>query len=264
MNSLTRPTRITLGINGAPTAAEHKAWDYTRLSTYTFCAADPINSSDPTGENYNVIFDEKNKTVTIAAKFFAFDGDADAANKSASFWNGQSGHFTYKYNGTEYSVAFDLSVETVSESIFSDRLASKPDVKSPEDVARLRNNTLQREMRSYTQLTGDQGVNTFMVTDDMTPFRDNTSMDVTGTTNSGISIVVDAKYADLRTPMHEMGHTLGLGHNQNGLMSPSQNDYTNFNKIYSGDIKIIIRNAIKGKPAKYAGVSAGIGFPFWH
>ena len=63
MNSLTRPTRITLGINGAPTAAEHKAWDYTWLSPYTFCAADPINSSDPTGENIYRYDKESGKVI---------------------------------------------------------------------------------------------------------------------------------------------------------------------------------------------------------
>ena len=41
--------RFLAPLTGRFDSPDPKAWDYTWLSPYTFCAADPINNSDPTG-----------------------------------------------------------------------------------------------------------------------------------------------------------------------------------------------------------------------
>ena len=41
--------RFLAPLTGRFDSPDPKAWDYTWLSPYVFCAADPINSSDPTG-----------------------------------------------------------------------------------------------------------------------------------------------------------------------------------------------------------------------
>jgi RHS repeat-associated protein len=42
--------RFLAPLTGRFDSPDPKAWDYTWLSPYTFCAADPINNSDPTGK----------------------------------------------------------------------------------------------------------------------------------------------------------------------------------------------------------------------
>ena len=155
--------------------AHVKPWN----SPYAFCGGDPINYVDEMGNDYNVKFDEENKTVTISAKYFAYESDADAANGAASFWNGQTNKFSFEYKGTTYSVVFDLSVEVVSEDVFSNKLSERPDISS-NDKVKLRNNVLRNVMNKYSSVNGDQGVNAFLTVDSMTPFeergisRDNT------------------------------------------------------------------------------------------
>lgn len=43
--------RFLAPLTGRFDSPDPKAWDYTRLSPYTFCAAGPINNSDTTDMN---------------------------------------------------------------------------------------------------------------------------------------------------------------------------------------------------------------------
>ena len=238
--------------------AHVKPWN----SPYAFCGGDPINYVDEMGNDYNVKFDEENKTVTISAKYFAYESDADAANGAASFWNGQTNKFSFEYKGTTYSVVFDLSVEVVSEDVFSNKLSERPDISS-NDKVKLRNNVLRNVMNKYSSVNGDQGVNAFLTVDSMTPFEERgISRDNTGGTIEGKQILVGSEFAyarDFETGMHEIGHTLGLGHDKKGIMTPSFNDFGRCKEIYDGHIKTIIKNAITGKPIKQ-GARSGRGY----
>ena len=214
------------------------------------------------GNDYNVKFDEENKTVTISAKYFAYESDVDAAKGAASFWNGQSNKFSFEYNGTTYSVVFDLSVEVVSEDVFLNSLSEHPGISS-NDKVNLRNNVLRNVMNAYTLDKKDQGVNAFLTVDSMTPFEERgISRDNTGGTIEGKQILVGSEFAyarDFETGMHEIGHTLGLGHDKKGIMTPSFNDFGRCKEIYDGHIKTIIKNAITGKPIKQ-GARSGRGY----
>ena len=238
--------------------AHVKPWN----SPYAFCGGDPINYVDQTGNDYNVKFDDENKTVTISAKYFAYESDVDAAKGAASFWNGQSNKFSFEYNGTTYSVVFDLSVEVVSEDVFLNSLSEHPGISS-NDKVNLRNNVLRNVMNAYTLDKKDQGVNAFLTVDSMTPFEERgISRDNTGGTIEGKQILVGSEFAyarDFETGMHEIGHTLGLGHDKKGIMTPSFNDFGRCKEIYDGHIKTIIKNAITGKPIKQ-GARSGRGY----
>ena len=239
--------------------AHNKPWN----SPYSFCGGDPVNYVDQTGNDYNVKFDDENKTVTISAKYFAYESDVDAAKGAASFWNGQSNKFSFEYNGTTYSVVFDLSVEVVSEDVFLNSLSEHPGISS-NDKVNLRNNVLRNVMNAYTLDKKDQGVNAFLTVDSMTPFEERgISGDNTGATIEGKQILVgtELSYArDFETGMHEIGHTLGLGHSRAGIMTPSFRDWTRSKTTYKSDVKIMLKNAIKGVVPVYGGNKAGRGF----
>lgn len=119
-------------------------------------------------------------------------------------------------------------------------------------------------MNAYTLDKKDQGVNAFLTVDSMTPFEERgISGDNTGATIEGKQILVgtELSYArDFETGMHEIGHTLGLGHSRAGIMTPSFRDWTRSKTTYKSDVKIMLKNAIKGVVPVYGGNKAGRGF----
>ena len=60
---------------GLFTGQDKKAVDYASVSPYTYCAADPVNNIDPTGEDGVRIIDDKNKTITVRAVYFVVTED---------------------------------------------------------------------------------------------------------------------------------------------------------------------------------------------
>ena len=104
-----------------------------------------------------------------------------------------------------------------------------------------------------------------MTVDDITQFQDSNSQnESSGITQNGITIIVQSKYAnpkDSRTIIHEMGHTLGLVHDKNGLMAPNRDEYRNLH-LEKGHTEDIIKSAIEGKPKSEGGIEAGRGFFF--
>ncbi len=78
--------RFLAPLTGRFDSPDPKAWDYTWLSPYTFCAADPINNSDPTGERIKAV---------------APDRDGNAVEY---FWEERDGVWNfYDSSGTAYS-----------------------------------------------------------------------------------------------------------------------------------------------------------------
>ena len=64
--------RFLAPLTGRFDSPDPKAWDYTWLSPYTFCAADPINSSDPTGERIMAVAPDRDGN---AVEYFGEERD---------------------------------------------------------------------------------------------------------------------------------------------------------------------------------------------
>lgn len=56
-----------------------------------------------------------------------------------------------------------------------------------------------------------------------------------------------------------MGHVLGLGHSDEGIMTPGSSDPNRKGKTPNKKIEKIIKSASKGEPNKPKGVDAGRG-----
>ena len=88
---------------------------YPAVSPYAYCAGDPVNYVDPTGEKRRVVINKAKKTITVNATYFVphMDTRLYRSMKSAlSIYNKKFTNFKYNYEGTEYSVRFNLKMSS--------------------------------------------------------------------------------------------------------------------------------------------------------
>jgi len=219
------------------TGVDPLAEKYYSISPYAYCAGNPVRYVDYDGRDYGLVFDEKNKTVTLRATYYATSSSLNSANTSVSAINSQSGNFTYTVgkgdDATTYTVNFDMKVS---------------EVKVDPNLG---------ELGSLTSaLANDQSGegNTYQVVAD-SKLGENTN----GTTIDGKSVQVKDSRKSTETGAHEIGHTLGLVHNTSGLMTPASTDDARTKSMNKGDIKDMIRYPLGGKTNSESGVNAGKG-----
>ena len=88
---------------------------YPAVNPYAYCAGDPVNYVDPTGEKRRVVINKAKKTITVNATYFVphMDTRLYRSMKSAlSIYNKKFTNFKYNYEGTEYSVRFNLKMSS--------------------------------------------------------------------------------------------------------------------------------------------------------
>ena len=153
---------------------------YPSLSPYTYCANNPVKLVDPNGEDYEVVVDEKSKTITIKATYYAAnETDYNKLQEGLKAWNDQSGLYSLKTDKGKYSIKFELD-GILDEDAFNDAMRES------------------NEPRGYDK-------NAFTITSDY-KYNDGDR----GLTRNGHVCYVKPD-APKRTIIHEIGHTLGLG-----------------------------------------------------
>ena len=92
-----------------------------------------------------------------------------------------------------------------------------------------------------------------MLEDENAKFESNSSSkEINGVTEGGAVVSVKESRAKTDTGPHELGHTLGLGHFNIGLLTSSSNSPQRSSDIYKGYIKGILKNVFKPKKSSKA------------
>ena len=156
---------------------------YPSLSPYVYCANNPVKLVDPNGEDYEVVVDHEKKTITICATYYAAKTNASMLEKALEAWNEQSDRYTYTLCDKEvaYTIKFNLSAKYFNSD--KEAVIALP-------ASRSSFNIFSKRDLSSEQIRGRC---------------------------DGINIEVDLS-APLRTIIHEIGHSLGIGEGTTDVM----------------------------------------------
>ena len=207
---------------------------YYHISPYAYCGGDPVNHIDPNGRDYDVIINEKNKTITISAKFYVTTkDDLNALNEGIDFWNG----LHYDIDG--YKVSFNLTGEL--------RDPSEINYKIEQNYSKSQYLKCLREIDSYNKLqTNENYFGIFNYNDD--------NME-NGKTMFGNLVLIKESRRNTSTVMHEIGHSIGAVHYDKGkgIMTTDENSRRHKDLITPIEVKMIIENAKKDEPPEGVG-----------
>ena len=149
---------------------------YPSLSPYVYCANNPIKLVDSNGEDYEVVVDHEKKIITICAVYFTKNENKEIVQGGLDYWNNQSGNFSLKQNGKQYTINFEL---TLAEGDFVS-----------DDDARI------AATLGYGQATNH--------------IEFSNVANQKGAINNGNLIQLHPEKSTTRTLHHEIGHSLGM------------------------------------------------------
>ena len=184
-------------------SVDPQASKYPSLSPYVYCANNPIKLVDPNGEDYEVVVDDQNKTITIIAIYYTSNDNKEKLQKGLDAWNEQSGKYAFVTGkgdkSQSYTINFDLSI------------------------------AMDEKGNAIESCTRDGISNTFSVESILTEGR-------RGETEEGYKMRVLNNAPD-RTTIHEIGHTIGIGDFSQGVMESGGDGDKIYKEFISSSLK---------------------------
>jgi len=141
--------------------------------------------------NFEPRVDEQKKTITINAVYYTAEENKTHLQEAITAWNAKSGEYHYINDKETYDIIFNL---TIDDGHFTD---------NKEAAEAYQANTKSGQSNYYQ--VADPGKHPL------------TAIPILGKTEHG-NIITVRNSADVRTIMHEIGHTLGLKEWSTGLM----------------------------------------------
>ncbi len=133
-------------------------------------------SVDPNGEDYEVVVDHEKKIITICAVYFTKNENKEIVQGGLDYWNNQSGNFSLKQNGKQYTINFEL---TLAEGDFVS-----------DDDARIAATLGCSQATNHVEFSN--------------------ASNQKGAINNGNLIQLHPEKSTTRTLHHEIGHSLGM------------------------------------------------------
>jgi RHS repeat-associated protein len=199
-------------------------WEkYRSLNTYQYAANNPMIMSDPSGLDFTVRPD--GNTITISMTILVENADAfNSATKGKEFWEAQSNKYQYTttINGQEktFDVVFSITV------LLNER---------PDD---------QYEATNPYSINADNDGSVFNNTTDPQGIRAGVVFNKPGG-HQEVHIKESAKNRK-STAAHEIGHLMGLGHSETGLMVDDGNSNSFRLNTNASMINQILNSAVTG------------------
>ena len=159
------------------------------------------------------MIDNRNKTITVSQTIYTNAVSYSSAYKAASFWNKQSGYTYTDKNGTKYAVKFNITVRTEN--------ATGEDLKNIANTDDIGNSY---ELGEIKQTHPDPNVS------------------INGQAPDRKYVTVKYDRANTETGIHEIGHTLGMEHADQGIMTAEANDVNRKKPIPQENINQMIEN----------------------
>ena len=160
---------------------------YPSLSPYTYCADNPVKLVDPNGEAFDTEIDEANQTITIHAVYYTTKKDAVPLKKELEAWKKKGESFCYISEGKEYSVHFNLEIRDFDD--------------------------VDKAIDEFGKNKDDGVSNYFQINKTVENPKHES---VNGINYEGNNMYVTK--GQIRSIRHEIGHSLGLGDWDHGLM----------------------------------------------
>jgi hypothetical protein len=185
-----------------------------------------VGKLDRSGKDFDIIVDNKQKTITVSAVYYSTRSDATALNLAVSPLNSMSG-IDVSYKDDSYKVGFDLRVVTVDS----------PDLE-------LASSRTQENAEGDLMDSDVTNTNTFELVTGNSPKM---PKDAAGVTIDGKKIQVRSEYAShAGVGTHEVLHTLGVGHRMAGIMTESIKDGRWSEKVHEGIVGDIVNQTDAG------------------
>jgi RHS repeat-associated protein len=184
---------------------------YPSLTPYHYSANNPANAYDFDGNDFRLVINHDNNTITIEAVYYTVHKDNEdektVMNNIINFWNSQSGKFQYMVgdgkDAVAYTVNFNLSEAKEVTYDKKGGISIEGKGQAPLNSIDVKSDEAFKDMKKQLGTPDAEGVNWY----------------------SQIT-VPKSKVSDKDVSRHEGGHNLGMTHNGGDVMEEYLDEIT--------------------------------------